>query len=205
VLYASAISRIDAANAEDPNRTTVDDVAVPDELLYARRMTAWLDRLDPNASEALKLAVRCQHICRWLIPRSTYPMTRAGYHQWRTALGKFHAEKAGEILRDVGHDGGMVARVQAIVRKENLKDPETQTLEDAACLVFFEFEFADFAKRHDKDKIVRILQRTWRKMSPRGHEHAMKLRMEPAARELIAKALTQPPAGRSSRGESEEP
>jgi hypothetical protein len=203
--YASAIARIDAANAEDPNRTLVAGAQVPDELLYAQRMTAWLDRLDPDASEALKLAVRCQHICRWQIPRSTYPMTRPGYRQWRTALGKFHADKAGAILREVGYDAATIARVQSIVRKENLKDPETQTLEDVACLVFLEFEFADFARRHDHEKLTRILQRTWRKMSPRGQGEAMKLSMEPAARELIAKALTQPPAERSSRGESEEP
>ena len=180
----SAFARFDAANAEDPNHTLVDGRDVPDELLYAQRMTAWLGRLEPDAPETLRLAVRCQHICRWKIPRDSYPMTRQGYHQWRTRLGVFHAEMAAEILRDVGYDDATIARVQSLVRKEDLKDPQTQTLEDVACLVFLEFEFADFAKRHDEEKLLRILRKTWRKMSPRGHAAAMTLSLEPAAREI---------------------
>src|SRR4051812_38399996 len=119
--FSTAIERIDAANARDPSRTVVDGVGVPHELHYARRMTEWLARLEPLASEALRLAVRCQHLERWAIPRADYPMDRAGYHRWRTELGKFHAERAGEILRGVGYDEATVARVRALVRKEGLK------------------------------------------------------------------------------------
>lgn len=186
----AAFASFDKANAEDPKRTHVHGRDVPDELLYAQRMTAWLERLDPNAPDTLRLAVRCQHICRWMIPRSSQPMTRQGYHQWRTQLAAFHAEKAGQILRQAGYDDATIARVQSLVRKDDLKDPQTQTLEDAACLVFLEFELADFATRQDEVKILRILRKTWRKMSTRGHEAAMKLPLEPRARELIAKALT---------------
>ena len=191
--FSLAVARIDAANAQDPNRTTVDGVPVPHELHYSRRMTEWLSRLDPGASEALRLAVRCQHLCRWMIPRSQYPMDRAGYHQWRTDLGRFHAEQAGNILRDVGYDEATVARVQSLVRKEGIKsDPETQTLEDVACLVFLEDEFAEFAPRHDEQKVVRILARTWGKMSPRGRAAALALDLGPPQRALIEKALAQP-------------
>jgi hypothetical protein len=193
--FHEAVARIDAANAADPNRTAVNGAQVPHELHYARRMTEWLDRLEPAASEALRLAVRCQHLCRWMIPRADFPMTRAGYHQWRTTLGRFHADQAAEFLRAVGYDEPTVARVQSLVRKEGLKtDPETQALEDVACLVFLEDELADFAARHDGEKVVAILRKTWGKMSPRGREAAMALDLPPAARGLLTKALAAPPA-----------
>src|SRR5260221_13458894 len=100
--FQRAIERFDAANAQDPNRVVVEGGEHPKELRYAQRMTRWLERLEPQASEALRLAARSQHIRRWTIPRSAYPMDRAGYHRWRTDLARFHAETAGEILREVG-------------------------------------------------------------------------------------------------------
>lgn len=187
-----AFRRFDAANAEDPNRASFEGRELPAELLYAQRMTRWLERLDPNASEPLKLAVRCQHLCRWMIPRSSYPMTRAGYHTWRAELAKFHAEKAAPILRGVGYGESTIARVQSLVRKERIKsDPETQTLEDVACLVFLEDDFADFVSRHvdEEEKLLNILRRTWKKMSPRGHEMAMTLELGERERVLLEKAL----------------
>jgi hypothetical protein len=192
--FDEALARIDAANAEDPTLTVVNGVAFPHELHYARRMTEWLGRLEPDASEALRLAVRCQHLCRWTIPRSQFPMTRLGYLQWRSTLARFHADKAAEILRAVGFEDDAVARVQSLVRKERIKtDPEAQTLEDVACLVFLEDELADFARRHDEDKVVRILQKTWGKMSKRGHEAALALGLSSAERELLRKALAHLP------------
>ena len=193
--FDEAFSRIDAANAADPNRTLVGGAELPHELHYARRMTRWLRRLEPGASAALRLAVRSQHLCRWMIPRSDFPMTRAGYHQWRSTLARFHADKAAQILRDVGYDPQTVRRVQSLVRKEGLKsDPETQTLEDVACLVFLEDELADFARRHEPQKVVAILRKTWGKMSDRGRRAALSLDLPPAERELIRMALEQPPA-----------
>src|SRR3954466_9275916 len=135
--FAEAIRRFDAANAEDPNREADESGAlVSSELLYARRMTAWLARLYPDASEALRLAARAQHLRRWMIARDRYPIDRAGYHRWRTALYSFHAEQAGAILRECGYDETTVARVGSLLRKERLKaDAEAQALEDVACLV----------------------------------------------------------------------
>jgi hypothetical protein len=188
--FMNAIRRIDAANREDPQRVQVDGAAVPGELLYSRRMSAWLDRLEPDASEALKLAVRAQHLRRWEIPRETFPKTRAGYLQWRTRLGGFHAEKAGEILRESGYDEPTVLRVQSLLRKEGLKsDPETQVLEDVICVVFLENYFADFAPQHDEEKVVNILRKTWRKMSERGRSAALGLALPVEARVLVEKAL----------------
>jgi hypothetical protein len=178
--FAVAITRIDEANA--PDAATVE---------YSRRMTAWLERLEPAASDALQLSVRAQHLRRWTYPRDAYPMTRAGYHQWRTAAARGHAEDAAKILRDVGYDEATVSRVQSLIRKENLKtDAEAQTLEDVACLAFLEDGFAEFAAKHDEAKVVGIVQRTWRKMSPRGQQAALTLNLSDDARRIIERALS---------------
>ena len=191
--YEQAIRQIDAANAQDPHRAVFAGQEHPAELIYGQRMTAWLDRIEPSASEALRLAVRCQHLRRWEIPRSQYPMTRAGYHQWRTKLGFYHAEKAGEILRSLVFDEALIARVQSLIRKERLKtDAEVQTLEDVACLVFLENDYVDFARQHQSDKVMDILRKTWRKMSDRGHAAALELAKElpEAERELVVMAIS---------------
>jgi hypothetical protein len=191
--FNAAIARFDAANADDPTTEVFQGAVYPKELLYARRMTTWLDNLAPNASEALRLAVRCQHIQRWTIPRHTYTMDRHGYLRWRTTLAKFHANTAAAILRDVGYDEATIQRVQRLLRKERLKrDPEVQCLEDVICLVFLEHYLAAFATQHDEAKVLDILRKTWTKMSARGHEVALTLPMSPEARRLVEQALTEP-------------
>lgn len=189
--FNAALARFDAANAHDPNMTIVDGCPQPKELIYARRMTAWLDRLAPNASEPLRLAARGQHLMRWSIPRDTFPIDRSGYLKWRTTLYDFHAGRAGEILREVGYDDETIARVQSLIRKQGIKtDPEMQTLEDVICLVFLDNYFAEFAADHDEEKLIRILKRTWAKMSPRGHEAALGLKLPQRERTLIERALS---------------
>jgi hypothetical protein len=191
--FAAAIERFDAANARDPNVTLLDGSPQPKELVYARRMTEWLERLEPNASEAVRLAARCQHLMRWSIPRESFPIDRAGYLAWRTTLYDFHADRAAHILRDVGYDEATIGRVRSLVRKEKLKaDPEMQLLEDVICLVFLEHYFAEFVAEHegDEEKLIRILRRTWSKMSPRGHEAALALQLPPRERALIERALS---------------
>jgi hypothetical protein len=194
-LYSQALARIDAANAEDPNLETENGAAQPKELLYAERMSACLARLLPDASEALRLACRCQHLRRWEIPRASYPVDRKGYLQWRTALGRFHAETAGRILKETGYDEATVARVQSLVRKERrTTDAETQALEDVAALVFLEHYFAQFAEKHDDEKLAGIVRKTWQKMSPHGHEAAAALaaKLPPRLQNIVAMALQQP-------------
>ena len=180
--FQAATAQIDAANSEDPRGK---------ELLYSQRMSAWLDRIDPGASEALRLAARAQHIRRWNIPRSDYPMDRIGYLKWRTTLYKFHADEVSKILRDAGYDQSTIDRVASLVRKERIKtDPEAQTLEDVICLVFLENYFAEFAAAHDEEKVVNILRKTWRKMSPRGQQLALTLTIPPDAKRLLDRALS---------------
>jgi hypothetical protein len=188
---AAALERFDAANRADPHRELFEGHEQAKELVYAWRMSGWLDRLAPEASEPLRLAARCQHLCRWMIPRDRYPMTRGGYRQWRTELAKFHAGKAAEILRDVGYDEATIVRVGALVRKENLaEDAEVQLLEDVICLVFLENYLDEFAREHEEDKVVSILRKTWRKMSSRGQRTALELSLPPEVRRLVEKALS---------------
>lgn len=187
--FQAAIERFDAANSQDPRRIAFQGVEYPYELLYAQRMSLWLERLEPDATESVRLAARAQHICRWEIPRSEYPMDRAGYYRWRIRLYGYHAEKAGAILREVGYDEQTVVRVEQLLQKKNLKtDPQMQLLEDVICLVFLEHYLADFSKEHDSDKMVDIIRKTWRKMSARGQQTALGLQMPDEARVLVARA-----------------
>ena len=163
----------------------------PKELVYARRMSETLERIEPAASEELRLAARAQHIARWQIPRTTFPAGRQGYKQWRTRLMEHHAALAAEVMREVGYDDLAVERVTELLRKQGLKrDAEVQTLEDVACIVFLQDYFDEFGRDHDDDKLVEILRKTWVKMSPRGREAALALELSERAARLVERALT---------------
>ena len=192
--YQAAIALFDQHNATDPNVERVNDIAHPRELLQAKRLTDWVLKLCPSASEELRLAARCQHICRWQIPRDSYPMDRPGYLQWRTALKKFHAQKAGDILRQVGYPDETVVRVQNLNLKKSFpQDPESRVLEDALCLVFLEHQFADLAAKTAEDKVINALRKSWQKMTPAAQAHAMKLSYGEMEKALLNKALAQNP------------
>jgi hypothetical protein len=193
--YLSAIAAFDQANGEDPNKDTHDGKEYPKELLYAIRMGEMQERYIPEATEAVKLAVRAQHIQRWKISRNEFPMDRQGYLQWRTKLYKFHAQTAGDLMRTVGYDDEMIERVMTIVSKKGLKvNPETQMMEDVVDLVFIEHYMMEFATKHpeyDEDKWIQIIRKTWQKMSPRAHEFALagKIKLPEALVPLILKAV----------------
>ncbi|MGJ8672204.1 DUF4202 domain-containing protein [Rubritalea sp.] len=189
-LFELAFEKFDAANSLDPRIWEADGMSYPQELFFSEQHTKWVEKLDPEASDALLLASRCQHICRWEIPRKSYTMDRTGYLTWRSDLKKFHAVKAGEILREVGYDDAVVTRVQDLNLKKNLrKDPECQTLEDALCLAFMEHQFDDLIDGTDEEKMVKIVQKTWGKMSEKGHAEALKLPLSAQALEIVQKAL----------------
>ena len=186
-----AFKRFDAANGQDPNTENFEGKAYPKELLYSQRMSDTLNAFEPAASEALQLAARCQHIQRWELPREDYPMDRVGYLKWREELKKFHALKAGEILTETGYNEELVDRVKFLLLKKKLKkDDESQTLEDVVCLVFLQFYFEPFAKKHPEPKLMEILQKTWKKMSPKGQDAALNLSLSEHAKKLIHKALS---------------
>jgi len=185
-----AFQLFDAANKEDPNKETYKGETFSKELLYAQRMTERLNIFAPTALEALQLTARCQHICRWEIARNSYPMDRTGYLRWRQDLKKFHAKKAQELLETAGYDDAIISKVKFLLEKKQLKkNEETQLLEDVICLVFLEHYFEPFAAKHPEDKTIDILQKTWKKMSPAGHEAALKLPLSKNSVTIISKAL----------------
>jgi hypothetical protein len=188
--FAAALRRFDAENSRDPETETADGTSHPRELLYAQRLTDWVLRLCPDASEALRLAARCQHICRWEIPRPSYPPTRAGYLQWRAALKKFHAQKAGDILRETGYPDELIRRVQDLNLKKHFPDdPESRVLEDALCLVFLQFQLAGLAAKTAEDKVVNALQKSWAKMTEAARAEALKLNLGDREKALLTRAL----------------
>ena len=190
--YGAAVAKIDAANAEDPNLEEVKGEKVPKELLYGKRMAEMMEETYPEANEVLKLAARSQHIRRWEIPRDSYPMDRKGYLLWRTNLKGFHANLAKKILQSSGYDASALQKIDDLINKRRLKsDPETQALEDVVCLVFLKYYFDDFIAKHEneEEKLIDILQKTWKKMSPKGHEKALSLNHSEGALALINKAL----------------
>ena len=186
VKFTAAIHRFDEENSRDPylenNR--------PRELLFAERLTDWVRKLCPAASENLLLAARCQHICRWQSPRENYPLTRPGYLKWRADLKKFHAEKSGAILREIGYDAEVIRQVQDLNLKKNFPaDAEVRVLEDALCLVFLEFQFAALAAKSADEKMVNALKKSWEKMTVTARAEALKLNFSEREKQLIQRAL----------------
>jgi hypothetical protein len=193
--FERAIALFDAANAQDPNQESADSQEWAKELLYSVRMTDMLGRFAPDATEAVRLACRAQHIQRWKTPRSNYPMTPDGYQQWRTGLYKFHANTAGDLMKEAGYDDGMIERVKKVVGKRGLKvNPETQMMEDVSDLVFIEHYMTAFVAKHpeyDEEKWLGIIRKTWKKMSDGGQAFAVsgKLKLPEHLVPLILKAV----------------
>jgi len=185
-----AFAAIDEANAADPRSIEVDGVPQPYELVYGQRMSAVLTAFAPAAAPPLQIAARAQHLERWAIPRSDYPMDRVGYLTWRNDQKKRHAARAGELLEPLGFTNETIKRVQFLLEKKRLKqDADTQTLEDVICLVFLEHYALDFAGEHAEEKVIDILQKTWGKMSAQGQAAALRLSLPEAVGRLVKKAL----------------
>ena len=196
--FQNALQRFDEENSHDPHRVMVDGQPLPREELYSRWLTEWILKLSPDASEILRLAARSQHLCRWMIPRNSYEMTRAGYLRWRADLKQFHAGKSGEILREVGYAEDVIQRVRDLNLKKGLgKDPECQTLEDALCLVTLQYQLAELISKTAPEKLVEILTKTWKKMSSSAREHALKLSFPDREKELVLRAVGNAAAGDS--------
>lgn len=195
--FSRAIALIDAANAEDPRQDVgPDGLPMPRELLYGRRMADMIERFAPEADDAMKVAVRAQHVERWKTPRDSYPMTREGYLQWRTGMYKFHAETAARLMQEAGCDSESIERVRQAVGKRGLKvNPDTQLLEDVTDLVFIEHYMLGFAGQHaeySEEKWLGIIRKTWNKMSERAHAFALsgQVKLPEPLVPLITKAVS---------------
>jgi hypothetical protein len=189
--FSEAFRRFDEENRKDPNLVMVEGVAQPQELLYAERLTEWVLRLAPEASEHLLLAARSQHIRRWTVPRASYEMTRTGYLKWRADLKQFHAAQSAEILGEVGYDEETIQRVWDLNLKKLLgRDTDSQILEDALCLVTLQYQLADLVAKTEPGKMIDILRKTWKKMSQTARDHALSLTYSDAEKRLIEQALS---------------
>lgn len=190
--FRKTISEMDAANEQDPHQELVNGKPIPKELIYGIRMSEMLIETYPDAQECLRLAARAQHIQRWTIPRTDYPMDRKGYLRWRTRLKQFHGELAGNIMKDNGYTELEIRKVEDLLNKRRLKtDPEVQALEDVVCLVFLKYYFQDFIQKHrdETHKLIGILQKTWNKMSEKGQKKALAMSHPEPVKRLLAAAL----------------
>lgn len=179
IRFNHTIAAFDAINAQDPNSQTIDGEKYPKELLYAQRLSEMLERYAPEASEALKLAARAQHIQRWISPRSDYPMTKPGYMQWRSNLKLHHADLASKVMRENGYDDDIIQQVSSLLKKENLKgNADTQTLEDVIVLAFLEHDLEAFVEKYkdySEEKFITILRKSYLKMSEKGRQAALSI------------------------------
>lgn len=194
--FTSAIAAIDAVNATDPTTATIGVDHGPKELVHARAMSAWVERLDPDADELQHLAARAHHLRRWERPRSAYPEGRGGYLRWRADARRFHGEQVAAILGCHGYSTQEVDRVVAIVQKEGIAaadrstvDPAIQLHEDALCLVFIQAQLAGVADQLGAAATVDVVVKTMGKMSHRGIAAASTLQLDATTRDVLSAAL----------------
>jgi len=189
----AVLAAIDEANSDDPRMTVVDSATRPYEVVYSERMTERLAAMYPEASELLCIAARAQHIRRWDIPRNRYPEGRAGYNDWRKACREHHGELVSRIMADHGYGGEDIAHVIKLIKKEQLKkDRESQALENVVDVVFIDHYFDEFIAKspsYSDEKIIDILGKTMRKMSPKGHQAALALDLPERTRALVMAAV----------------
>jgi hypothetical protein len=185
-----AFQGFDAYNQKDPHMFTWDGVTYPQEYFLALKLYEWVLKLKPDAGEALLLASRSQHIGRWEIPRESYADGRDAYLKWRKDLALFHAEKASLIMQGAGYDNDQITRVRQIILKQKLKvDADVQTMENALCLVFLEFQYEDFYPKHLPEKVINILRKSLLKMDDHGHRFALTLNFSEKGMAYINEAL----------------
>ncbi len=167
---ATAFEKIDQANAADPQAKE----GVADALLYGQRMSAEQVLLYPDASEPLQIACRGQHIERWTLPRQDFPMDRAGYLAWRSEQGRRHATRVAEIMAEAGYSADEIAHAEKMLTKQGIKrDEDVQALEDVACFTFIRWYMGPFAGTRTAEEMVRIVDKTARKMSAMARARAL--------------------------------
>lgn len=169
-MLTRAFALIDAANAADPTL----EAGRPAALVYGERMSAEMERLFPGAPDVLRIAARGQHVERWLLPRAEFAEGRDGYLSWRREQGRRHALRVAGLMAEAGYDKAAQTRVGILLRKEGLKrDPDVQALEDVICFVFLRWYFEPFARKHEPEAVLKIVEKTARKMSAEGRARVL--------------------------------
>jgi len=185
-----AFQLIDNAHSNDPQIEKIDQQEIPKELLYSNRMSTWLLKFEPQANEIQEIAAKCQHLYRWEIARSDYPLGKKGYHRWRIFLYDYQANKAADIMEQCDYSSEEIDSVKQMVAKKSLKDSaDSQLLEDVTCLVFIDYYLEEFSTKHDDQKLIKIILRTWKKMSPKAHQFALEMSHSTKVLTLIKSAL----------------
>jgi hypothetical protein len=185
-IERAARQAIDEAHAADPDRPG----GRAGEAEYADRVEDWVLRLVPAPSPALRLAARAQHLERWVVGRQEFPEGRGGYLRWRSAVHERQGRRVREILGAAGVAPEIAERAARLVAKRAPPgDDEMQALEDAACLVFVETQLDEFSRKHEREKVLDVLRKTWRKMGPAGRAQVRELPLSPELRALLEAAI----------------
>lgn len=182
-MKSAALKLINKVLKEDPKG---------EALIYSQQCFEWLKKLNPNFTDTQEMGARCQHFRRWDIPREDFPMDKKGYYQWRIKLYTYQAEKAADVLSNVGYSIEFIEEVKSMIAKKDLrKNENSQLIEDVACLVFLEHYIVPFAstKNYSEEKWVKIIQKTWAKMSDKAHKFALEINYPSPILALIKKAL----------------
>lgn len=189
---ATAFQLFDDYNRQDPRSFSWEGETYPQEYFFAIKLYEWVLNLNPDADEELLLASRSQHIGRWEIPREDYPEGREPYLKWRKDLALHHAKIVAELMSKAGYADAQIERVKQIILKQRIKvDADVQTMENALCLVFLEFQYEDFRKKYadDTEKLINILRKSLLKMDTHGHSFALQLPYSEGGLELINEAV----------------
>ncbi len=182
----AALALIDQANEDDPNNYR----GTPLALTQGRRASAWLAKLTSEPSEELQIAARAHHLKRWELERSAFPEGRAGYLNWRRTNKKHQAASATKIMTEAGYDETACVEVTQLLLRRNLgQDPQTQLLEDVACLVFVETQLDDVANKLDTTKMVEVVAKTLKKMSPQAIESIAIIPINEKSQQILTAAI----------------
>jgi len=188
--FRAAVETFSAIGDNDPAKVDDHGELIPRQIAEARRLSYWIGRLENQPSPALSLAIHCQHLRRWAYDRSAFPKGRTGYLAWRKDAASKSAEEAARILAGLGFERSLIEHVVRIVTKQGIKtDRDVQTMEDALCLSFLEIDAAAFAQKHAEVETLRVLRRTWSKMSEAGRQLALELTLDPRVQDLLTRAL----------------
>ncbi len=189
-LYKKATQAIENVHQSDASTTYENEMEWAAELIYSERMLQILDHLEPNPSFELKLAAQCQHLERWIVNRGSYPMDRKGYHQWRKAVMDYQLGKTSEILTSVGIDQDDITSILEIISRKGVKHPyESQLIIDVSCVVFIKWYLDPFAEKHEHDKVIDILAKTAKRMTPKALELVSTFKLSENSAKLLAELL----------------